>query len=251
MSGCHKPICKSTFIKRNFNAKKMSTCRKLIIVFLTIIGVFHFTASAQDGETIVSGTVKNEAGAVMPGVTVLQKGTSAGTVTNEDGFYKLTLIGNENLILEFTFTGYKTQEINISGNTTVDVTLSLDTKGLDEIVVIGYGTARRKDVTGSVASVQTAKLETEAPRSVQDLLRGNAAGIIIGQGNSAKADASFLVRGSGTLKAGNSPLNVVEGLFSTVLLRILIQTTFKALIFLKTQAQLLSMEPGLRMVLYL
>src|SRR5690606_9822060 len=80
-----------------------------------------------------------------------------------------------------------------------------------EVVVIGYGTAKRKDLTGAVASVQAEKLETQAPRSVQDLLRANAAGMIIGQGNTAKGDASLMVRGKGTLKAGSSPLHVVDG----------------------------------------
>src|SRR5690606_29725322 len=82
---------------------------------------------------------------------------------------------------------------------------------MDEVVAIGYATARRRDVTGAVASVKATNLEKESPRSVQDLLRGNAAGIIVGMTNDAKSTASFLVRGSGTLKASNSPLNVVDG----------------------------------------
>ena len=108
----------------------------------------------------------------------------------------------------------------------IEITLSESTENLDEVVVIGYGTAKRKDVTGAIVSVQTEKLEKEAPRSVQDLLRGNAAGLVIGQGNSAKGDASLQVRGKGTLKAGSSPLNVVDGVILTEHLLILIPMIF-------------------------
>ena len=111
----------------------------------------------------------------------------------------------------FSYTGYSTQEVPVDQRSEIDVTMKADIQDLDEVVVIGYGTAKRKDLTGAVSSVQAEKLETQAPRSVQDLLRANAAGMIIGQGNTAKGDASLLVRGKGTLKAESSPLHVVDG----------------------------------------
>src|SRR5690606_3792516 len=129
---------------------------------------------------------------------------------DEKGFFSLTL-PEQDATLVFSSTGYSTQEIQVDQRTSVDVTMSADIQDLDEVVVIGYGTAKRKDLTGAVASVQAEKLETQAPRSVQDLLRANAAGMIIGQGNTAKGDASLMIRGKGTLKAGSSPLHVVDG----------------------------------------
>src|SRR5690606_39169660 len=112
--------------------------------------------------------------------------------------------------LTLSHTSYISQTVKIVGQQ-FQIIMQATSEDLEEVVVVGYGTQKRKDLTGAVASVQAEKLEKEAPRSVQDLLRGNAAGIVISQGNTAKGDASLLVRGKGTLKAGSSPLNVVDG----------------------------------------
>ncbi|MCF3111495.1 SusC/RagA family TonB-linked outer membrane protein [Niabella sp. CC-SYL272] len=182
---------------------------------MTFIGVWNAGASfAQTGRWKISGTVKNQSGTPVPGVTVLIKATTTGTTTDQDGKFTLSVPGNRGIKLEFTATGYRAQEQTVNGDKEINIVLETETLGLDEVVVVGYGTAKRKDLTGAVASVQATKLEKEAPRSVQDLLRGNAAGIIIGQsnpGNTARGDADILVRGSGTLKAGSNPLNVVDG----------------------------------------
>lgn len=193
----------------------MNSCRNWIIVFLTLIGMWKADPSiGQNNRWTVTGMVTNQNGTPIPGVTVLIKGTTTGTVTNQAGHYTLTVPEKPGARIVFSSTGYKPEEKEVTGRGTIDATMTAETMGLDEVVVIGYGTAKRKDLTGAVASVQATKLEKEAPRSVQDLLRGNAAGIIIGQsnpGNTAKGDADILVRGSGTLKAGSSPLNVVDG----------------------------------------
>ncbi|GAA4794876.1 TonB-dependent receptor [Olivibacter ginsenosidimutans] len=165
---------------------------------------------AQTNVNTVSGTVRNATGEPLVGVSILEKGTKIGTTTNENGTYQLA-ISEENVTLTFSFTGYIAQDVSIAGRKVIDIILQEDEQSLDEVVVIGYGTAKRKDLTGAVATVKAEKLEAQAPRSVQDLLRANAAGMIIGQGNKAKGDASLLIRGKGTLKAGASPLNVVDG----------------------------------------
>ncbi|MCD2423488.1 TonB-dependent receptor [Niabella pedocola] len=180
-------------------------------MFLTLIGMWNAELSIGQTSRTVTGTVVNQNGTPIPGVTVLIKGSVTGTVTNQTGHFTLNVPEKAGATLEFSSAGYKAQEKIIGDNATVEIVMTAETMGLDEVVVIGYGTARRKDLTGAVASVQTKKLEKEAPRSIQDLLRGNAAGLIIGQGNTAKADATLLIRGKGTLKAGNSPLNVVDG----------------------------------------
>ncbi|GGG81629.1 SusC/RagA family TonB-linked outer membrane protein [Parapedobacter pyrenivorans] len=161
-------------------------------------------------QRVVTGTVKSDAGFALEGVTVVIKDTGTGTRTDAQGAFSLAL-PEEGATLVFSSTGYSTQEIQVDQRSVIDVVLKADIQDLDEVVVIGYGTAKRKDLTGAVASVQAEKLETQAPRSVQDLLRANAAGMIIGQGNTAKGDASLLIRGKGTLKAGSSPLHVVDG----------------------------------------
>lgn len=146
----------------------------------------------------------------LEGVSVTVAGTSTGTITNENGQFSLNNVPG-NAQLSFTSIGFKSRTVSVANKTTIDVLLEPDASSLAQVVVIGYGTARRKDLTGAVASVQAKELEKEAPRTVQDLLRGNAAGLVIGQGNSAKASASLLVRGVGTLKAGSEPLQVVDG----------------------------------------
>lgn len=182
---------------------------------MTLIWVWKAEPSlGQNNRWTVTGVVTNQSGTPLPGVSILIKGSTTGTVTNQEGAFTLHVPEKSNAKLVFTSTGYQPLEKDVSGSATIKVVLTAETMGLDEVVVIGYGTAKRKDLTGAVASVQATKLEKEAPRSVQDLLRGNAAGIIIGQsnpGNTARGDADILVRGSGTLKAGSSPLNVVDG----------------------------------------
>ena len=165
---------------------------------------------SQQNQTLIRGTVKSIEGNPIEGVSVMLTGTRNGTSTNADGIFELEAPANNRGTLTLTHTGYITQTVNISGQE-LQITMQANAEDLDEVVVVGYGTQKRKDLTGAVASVQAEKLEKEAPRSVQDLLRGNAAGIVIGQGNTAKGDADLLVRGRGTLKAGASPLNVVDG----------------------------------------
>ncbi len=146
----------------------------------------------------------------IPGVSVVVENTTNGTTSDGQGKFKLDNVpGNGRLV--FSSVGFRTQTLSVNNQTNINLMLENDVASLDQVVVIGYGTAKKKDLTGAVVSVKATELEKEAPRSVQDLLRGNAAGLIIGQGNSAKADASLLIRGSGTLKAGNSPLHVVDG----------------------------------------
>lgn len=193
----------------------MRKFNRLIFVsfsFLCILLLSTGIAYSQGTGKELKGIVKTNDGRFLEKVTVLVKGTSTGTVTDSYGRFSLKLQqSTAKVTLSFTHTGYSSKELEVEVGKEIEITLSESTENLDEVVVIGYGTAKRKDVTGAIVSVQTEKLEKEAPRSVQDLLRGNAAGLVIGQGNSAKGDADLLVRGKGTLKAGSSPLNVVDG----------------------------------------
>lgn len=195
--------------KKTFRLQQPSVL--LFFAFLFTMSLFSFTGFSQTRD--VSGRVTDDKQQPMQGVTVMVSSSPSGTATDENGHYELRNVPI-NALLIFSYTGYGSQEIKVGKTASINVTMTPSTSDLNEVVVIGYGTARRKDLTGAVVSVQTTKLEKEAPRSVQDLLRGNAAGIVIGQSNPqsiAKGDADILVRGSGTLKAGSSPLNVVDG----------------------------------------
>src|SRR5690606_17009341 len=178
---------------------------------LLIISMGTVSSKALQQSFELTGLVLDNEGRHVEGVTVMLKGTSVGTATDEKGAFKLSIENGEDGVMTFTHRSYLLKEEPILNRQFIEVTLVEGSEDLEEVVVIGYGTAKRKDLTGAVSSIQAEKIEQEAPRSVQDLLRANAAGIIIDQGNSAKADASLLVRGKGTLKAGSSPLNVVDG----------------------------------------
>ena len=145
----------------------------------------------------------------MPGVTVVVKGSTIGTITDVDGKFSLSTPENSR-ILVFSFIGMKTQEVTITG-TQYTIVMDSDVIGLEEVVAIGYGTMKKSDLTGSVASIRAEKLESEKPQSMQDLLRGNIAGLAVGFSTNAKGGGSLEIRGDNTLKASSNPLIVLDG----------------------------------------
>lgn len=157
----------------------------------------------------ITGTVIDEKGEPVIGANIVQKGTTNGTITDIDGHFSLA--APDNSTLQITYIGYVTQEIPIKGQTTLSVTLHENAQNLEEVVVIGYGTAKRKDLTGSISSIKAEKMEAEAPRDITDLMRGTAAGLNVGMSTSAKGDLSPSIRGKSTLTAGSDPTLVVDG----------------------------------------
>lgn len=186
-------------MKRNFYTKIW-----LIVFFFCF---WSLTALAQDVQ--VSGTIVDETDTPMPGVTVLLKGTTTGTTTDLDGNF--TIRAPKSGVLVFSFIGYDPIEMEIGNQTVIDLKLTPNTSDLEEVVVIGYGSAKKRDVTGAVSTVNPVKLENENPNSVQDILRGNAAGLNVGMSTSAKGGGSLQIRGRTSLNAGTSPLLVLDG----------------------------------------
>lgn len=146
----------------------------------------------------------------LPGVTIIEKGTMNGTTTDGNGAYDIA-VADGNATLVFSAVGYLTQEVAIGNKSSVDIALVPDNKTLEEIVVVGYGTQKKRDLTGAVSQINTAKLENENPNSVQDILRGNVAGLNVGMSPSAKGGGSLLVRGRNSINAATSPLIVLDG----------------------------------------
>jgi TonB-dependent starch-binding outer membrane protein SusC len=177
-----------------------------VSILLMMLFVMVGFANAQ---RVLTGTVTDTGRSPMPGVTVVVKGTTIGTVTNFEGKFNLTVPDNSRALV-FTFIGMKSQEVAISG-AEYNIALEPDVIGLEEVVAIGYGTMRRSDLTGSVASVRAEKLENEKPQSMQDLLRSNIAGLAVGFSTNAKGGGSFEIRGDNTLKAASNPLIVLDG----------------------------------------
>ncbi|HSI77631.1 MAG TPA: TonB-dependent receptor [Lunatimonas sp.] len=148
----------------------------------------------------------------IPGVSVLVKGTSIGTVSDVEGNYAIDIPPGEN-ILVFSSIGYVPQEIEVNERTVIDIVLSEDPLGLEEVVVVGYGTRKRVNLTGSVASVGSEALEKRTVPKSSMALQGQMSGISVrqGSGNPGKNSASLLIRGQGTFSsAGNAPLVLVD-----------------------------------------
>jgi TonB-linked SusC/RagA family outer membrane protein len=157
----------------------------------------------------VTGTVTAD-GSPLPGVTVVVKGTTVGTVTSPDGEYSLSVPANATTLL-FSFIGMKPQEIEIGTQTAINVVLMPDVIGLEEVVAIGYGTMKKSDLTGAVSTVKASQVENEKPQALQDMLRGNIAGLQVGFSTNAKGGGDLEIRGDNTLKASSYPLIVLDG----------------------------------------
>ncbi len=148
----------------------------------------------------------------VPGISVSVEGTTNGTTTSDEGRFRLTGVPGSGKLV-FSSVGFKTQTIAVKGQSTINVELeAAEASQLEQVVVIGYGTAKKKDLTGAVSSVKATQLENEHPASVQDILRANVAGLNVGFTASSKGDASLQVRGKNTLNAGSSPLIVLDGI---------------------------------------
>ncbi|PMD90444.1 SusC/RagA family TonB-linked outer membrane protein [Siphonobacter sp. BAB-5405] len=159
----------------------------------------------------VTGTVTDNQGQTLTGVSVVLKGTTTGSATDANGRYTLN-VPDDAATLVFSYVGYVTQEVAIGGRSAIDVKLETDTKSLSEVVVIGYGTQKRSDVTGSLASVSSKELnELPVVNAVQGLA-GRAAGVQVVQNSGAPgANISIRVRGGNSLLGNNEPLYVVDG----------------------------------------
>ncbi len=187
---------------------KLSNLKHLIMSAMCCLLVC-VSAHAQTEKKTITGTVMDSKQEPIIGATVAVKGTATGTMTNLDGTFSLEVPTSG--VLQITYIGYKKLETNISDKTEYQFILEEDALDLDEIVVVGYGTARKRDLTGAISTLKTDNLITEAPRSVQDLLRGNIPGLNIGMTGKAKGSSSLMIRGKSTLRDGGEPLIVVDG----------------------------------------
>jgi TonB-linked SusC/RagA family outer membrane protein len=172
-------------------------------------GTVDSTASV---DYVISGTVSSETGVPLPGVNVIIKGTATGTTTDTDGAYRLSVKEGAEVTLIFSFIGYLSKEVEVAGQTIIDVSLEPDVKTLEQVVVVGYGTQKRSDLTGAISSVKAEDLVLSSGSSVGHMLKGKVAGLMIRE-NSAQPGGGLdiLIRGAGSINASNAPLIVVDG----------------------------------------
>ena len=167
--------------------------------------------SVMQGKTI-KGQILDETGESMIGVSVLVKGTTIGTVTDFDGNYTLEVPSGKN-ILEISYIGYKTKEITIGNNSLINIKMEPDTQALDEVVVIGYGTVKKRDLTGAVASMKNEDVTVAPTSNVMEALQGKIAGMdIVKSSGQVGEDVSILLRGSRSIYGSNEPLFIIDGI---------------------------------------
>ncbi|MFT4155838.1 SusC/RagA family TonB-linked outer membrane protein [Parafilimonas sp.] len=187
------------------------TIRKSFIMGALLLACAAKTMLAQAPLLVKGAVISKDSTKPLAGVTVTVEGNAKwGVVTSDDGSFIIKNVPASGSLV-FSFVGYKTQTVAVNGQTTINVALDPEGSALDEVVVIGYGTARKKDLTGAIASVNVTKLENENRTSVQDALRANVPGLTVGVVSTAKPGGSLQVRGTNTLSAGTSPLIVLDG----------------------------------------
>ena len=180
--------------------------KRLLLSALAAVAFLPLTAQSLN----VSGTVTDETGEPLPGVGVFVEGTTNGTVTNSDGHYRLRAKNTD--VLSFSYISYETLREPVQGRTSIHVSLQPDRNLLEESVVIGYGTMRRSDLTGSVSSVSAKALEDYKTGSVLAALGGQVAGVnIISADGTPGAGFDIKIRGVGTVNGDSSPLYIVDG----------------------------------------
>ncbi len=183
--------------------------RKMLLKHAFYIMVMLFS-TAMLAQVTVTGVVSDQMGP-LPGVNVLEKGTQNGTVTGFDGDFTLEVAADATLV--FSYVGFKTQEVAVNGQTTINVTLEEDAAKLDEVVVIGYGTTTVKDATGSVSSVASEDFNGGVISSPEQLIQGKTAGVQISVvSGEPGAGTNVRIRGSNSIRSNNNPLFVVDGI---------------------------------------
>lgn len=189
-----------------------------LIMVLQVFFMLPLLAAAEDAriEKIVTGKVTDESGEGIPGANIRVKGTTIGTVTDLDGGYNIS-VGNDEAVLIFSFIGLTTQEEVVGNRTIINVQLTSDMSGLDEVVVVGFGTQKKESVVGAMSSINPSELKIPAS-NLTTALAGRVAGLVAYQtsGEPGKDNAQFLVRGVASFNSQNGPLILIDGVELTM-----------------------------------
>ncbi|SDS03334.1 SusC/RagA family TonB-linked outer membrane protein [Christiangramia echinicola] len=183
--------------------KRLQGLLTLLLVLVVQIGF------AQ--EKTVTGTVVDQDGLPLPGVNVIEKGTSNGAQTDFDGNFSISVAEGD--ILTLSYVGFKTQEITVGASNTIDVTMAVDAGALEEVVVVGYGSTRRELSTSAVSTISAEEIEDFVPStSIDNIMQGQAAGVQVTAANGRPGNTAFVqIRGVGSINASTTPLYIVDG----------------------------------------
>lgn len=199
---------KNIFMLTNKSERKIGGKRFSVILLLLCLSLF--TVYGQ-GKKNIKGLVTDEKNEPLIGVSVVEVGTSNGTITDVDGKFEINVSSNSTL--KFSYIGYNVLEKKIGTQTVMNVVLTEAASELDEVVVVGYGTVKKRDLTGSVTSVDSEKLLQSPALSAAEAIQGKVPGVLIQNTSwTPGATPSILIRGTRSIKAGNDPLYVVDGI---------------------------------------
>ena len=180
--------------------------RLFFVVLFSVLAVGAFAQSKT-----VSGTVLDNTGESVIGASVLVKGTTNGTITDIDGKYVIQNVPADGII-QISFVGYKTLEIPVKGQSTINATLTEDSEMLDEVVVVGYGTMKKSDVTGALTRVTSATIEERPVQNALQAMQGKAAGVEITTNSRPGEVGVVRIRGTRSIDNSNDPLYVIDGI---------------------------------------
>ncbi|MEE4215781.1 MAG: TonB-dependent receptor [Bacteroidales bacterium] len=183
--------------------------RPLVVLMLLFLGM---QITLAQGRVVTGKVTSSEDGTAIPGVTISIIGTSRGVTTDLDGNYEISVPGDQS-VLRFSFVGYKSQEITVGQSSTINVVLEPDLFGLEEVVVIGYGTSSKESLTGAVEVVGSERLEMLPAASLENALQGGVTGLLMSSGDGQPGAGSQInIRGIGSINASSEPLYVIDGI---------------------------------------
>jgi len=205
---------KTIYSSKLWKIMRLSGFLVLICVF-QVLGGNSFSQGSiipdeQPQEMVVTGKVTDEDGNTLPGVNIIIKGTSTGTITDLDGNYSIE-VEDPDAILVFSFIGLRSQEIAIAGRAVINITLTGEIIGLEEVIAIGYGTMRKSDLTGSVVRADIESFREQPNISLMQSLHGSVAGLNVGQINESGEEPDISIRGRTSISGIQNPLIVVDG----------------------------------------
>ena len=196
--------------------------RPLLLLFASYVLQSEIKANETTGEvginisnTVqqkITGKVTSITGEPLSGVSIIVKSTKAGTSTDASGNFSILVAGNATLI--FSAVGYESMEINLAGNTTLAVSLKPDTRSLEQVIVVGYGTARKRDLTGASVTIRGAEIANLPALSATQAIQGKAAGVQIINSGAPGSAPNVRIRGTGSILGGVEPLYVVDGILT-------------------------------------
>src|SRR5690606_4482615 len=206
---------------KNYTGRSIQQCMVsilLLICCLTLsplktLGIYSSITDdlPSNGLKTVTGIVKNDAGELLPGASILLKGTTTGTSADVDG--RFTINANEGDVLVISFIGHVTQEVVVGASDEIEIVLQQDVTTMEELVVIGYGTVRKKDLTGCVASLQPKDFNQVIITAPDQLIQGRTPGVMVINNTGQPGGASTVrIRGNSSIRAGNDPLFVLDGI---------------------------------------